>query len=118
MRRSEDRPPSGAKSDGQIESMSRGHDSIPPPDHREPLPVARTGGERQGDDVRVLPELARELGRLGRHPLREASRLEHEAAAGENPSTPLILVTGIALILWSIVALVAAIAFVSAYLLT
>jgi hypothetical protein len=99
--------------------MSRGHDSIPPPDRRTPLPAVRTGGERQGDDadIRVLPTLVHELGRLGRHPFREASRLEHEAADGENPSTPLILITGIALILWGIVALVAAIAFVSARLL-
>jgi hypothetical protein len=65
----------------------------------------------------MLPELARELGRLGRHPLREVTRLEHEAAAGESPATPLILITGIALILWSIVVLVAATAFVSAHLL-
>jgi len=99
--------------------MSRGHDSIPPPDRRTPLPAVRTGGERPGEDaeVRVLPALAHELGRLGRHPFREASRLEHEAAEGENPSTPLILITGIALILWGIVALVAAVAFVSARLL-
>jgi len=99
--------------------MSRGHDSIPPPDRRSPLPADRTGGERPGepDDARVLPELARELGRLGRHPFRETTRLEHEAAAGENPAPPLILIAGIALVLWSIVALVAATAFVSAHLL-
>jgi len=65
----------------------------------------------------MLPALARELGRLGRHPYRETARLEHEAAEGESPATPLILITGIALILWGIVALVAAIAFISARLL-
>lgn len=93
--------------------MSRGHDSRPP------LPAVRTGAEWQGEgaDARVLPTLARELGRLGRHPFREATRLEHEAADGENPSTPLILITGIALILWGIVAVVAAAAFISARLL-
>ena len=99
--------------------MSLGHDSIPPPDRRTPLHAVRTGGERQdqGADARVLPTLARELGRLGRHPFREATRLEHEAADGENPSTPLILITGIALILWGIVALIAAAAFIAARLL-
>jgi len=98
--------------------MSRGHDSTPPPDRRSPLPAVRTGGERQGEqDVRLLPELVHELRRLGRHPVHEASRLEHEAAAGETATTPLILIAGMALMLWSIVALVAAIAFVSAHLL-
>jgi hypothetical protein len=98
--------------------MSRGHDSTPLPDRRSPLPAVRTGGERQGErDVRVLPELVHELRRLGRHPFREATRLEHEAAAGETATTPLILIAGMALILWSIVALVAATAFLSARLL-
>ena len=90
-----------------------------PLDRRTPLPAVRTGGERPGDetDIRVLPTLARELVRLGRHPYRETTRLEHEAAEGESPATPLILITGIALVLWGIVALVAAIAFISARLL-
>jgi hypothetical protein len=96
--------------------MNRGHDSTPLRDRRSPLPAVRTGGERQGDpeEPRILPTLARELGRLGRHPLREANRLEHEAAAGESPTTLLILIVGMALALWTLVVLVAATAFLSA----
>jgi hypothetical protein len=99
--------------------MSRGHDSAPPPDRRQPLPAARIGGEWPGGEgeARLLPELAHELGRLGRHPFREVSRLEHEAAAGESSTTPAILIVGIAFVLWSIVALVVATAFLSARLL-
>jgi hypothetical protein len=69
------------------------------------------------EDVRLSAELGTELARLGTHPLRELHRLEHEAERGENPATPVILITGIAVSLWSLVAIVVGAALLAAHLL-
>jgi len=71
----------------------------------------------RGESADVSSELALELKRLGSHPLREVARLEREARAGENPATPLILIVGMALGLWGLVALVVGAAFLAADLL-
>ena len=67
--------------------------------------------------VRLAPTLARELRRLERHPLRELRRLEREARAGESSATPAILMAGMAVAAWSLVALVVGLAFLLAHLL-
>jgi hypothetical protein len=75
------------------------------------LPTAGT------DDVaRLSSTLRLELERLGRSPLREVERLEREADAGVSPATPAILIAGMALSLWTFVALVVLTAVVVAHL--
>ena len=61
--------------------------------------------------MRITGELGRELKRLGTHPLRELARLEHEALVGESPATPALLVVGVAVGVWTFVALVVATVF-------
>jgi hypothetical protein len=63
-------------------------------------------GRENVQDAHVSSELALELRRLGSHPLHEVARLEREALAGESPATPMILIVGMALALWSFVAVV------------
>jgi hypothetical protein len=63
-------------------------------------------GRENVQDAHVSSELALELRRLGSHPLHEVARLEREALAGESASTPVILIAGMALALWSFVAIV------------
>ena len=75
---------------------------------------------RGRDDARhayVSSELALELRRLGSHPLHEVARLEREALAGESPATPVILIVGMALALWSFVAIVVGAAALAVHLL-
>jgi hypothetical protein len=76
----------------------------------------REGGREDAHDTHVSSELALELRRLGSHPLHEVARLEREALAGENPATPLILIVGMALALWSFVAIVVGAAAVAVHL--
>ena len=73
-------------------------------------------GRENVQDAHVSSELALELRRLGSHPLHEAARLEREALAGESPATPLILIVGMALVLWSFVAIVVGAADLAVYL--
>jgi hypothetical protein len=70
---------------------------------------------RPTEPVRLSAELAGELARLGTHPLREVHRLEQEAERGENPATPAILLVGVALSAWTLVAIVIAAAFLVAH---
>ncbi len=51
-------------------------------------------------------EFRHELGRLVSHPLREIERLEHQADLGESAATPAILVAGVAIFVWALVAIV------------
>jgi len=87
--------------------MSRARASGRPRDGSPPLLAASSAeeGRRTYGQVNSLG-LVLELKRLGSHPLREIARLEHEAAAGESPTTPGILIVGIALVVWAFVALV------------
>ena len=74
------------------------------------LPVLTDVHERwrKGQGPQTLSgELRVELRRLGAHQGREVRRLEHEAATGENPATPAIVIAGLAVSLWTLVALVA-----------
>jgi len=76
--------------------------------------------ERRREDTEhahVSSELALELRRLGSHPLREVTRLEREALAGESPATPVILIVGVALAAWSFVAIVVGAAALAVHLL-
>jgi hypothetical protein len=100
--------------------MSTARGSIPRPERRAPLLAAPYDGEEgpRGDGLeRVSFELRHELQRLGSHPLSEALRLEREALAGQNPATPAILITAMALGLWSLVALVVGVVVLAADLL-
>jgi hypothetical protein len=87
----------------------------------EPRARARAEGHvednrRGGEDLRLSSELRRELKRLRSHPIRELGRLEHEADAGENPAALAILIAGMALSLWTFVALVVVAALLFAHL--
>lgn len=70
-----------------------------------------------GEPLRLSTALGRELKRLARSPVHEVERLEREAAAGESPATPAILIAGMALSLWTLVLLVVVTAVVLAHLL-
>jgi hypothetical protein len=70
------------------------------------------------DTPHVSVELRREVGDLASHPLRELGRLEDEAEIGENAATPAILVVGMAIFAWALVAVVVAAVLVTATLLT
>jgi hypothetical protein len=99
--------------------MSPARAFTPPPERRAPLLAAPYGGEERprGDGLeRLSSELRRELQRLGTHPLREVRRLEHEALAGQSPATPAILIAGMALGMWSLLALVVGVVLLAARL--
>jgi hypothetical protein len=83
---------------------------------RELAAVQRRSRSERGPDAALSTELRSELRRLGTHPRREVQRLEHEVANGENPATPAILIAGLALSLWTLVALVASTAVLVAHL--
>jgi hypothetical protein len=57
-------------------------------------------------------EKAKEVVHAVEHPVETAKALEHEAAEGRSPRTPLIAITGITLILGVIFAILVTIAFV------
>ena len=76
----------------------------------------RERGREDVHDARISSELALELRRLGSHPLHEVARLEREALAGESAATPMILIIGMAVALWSLVALVVGAAVLATYL--
>jgi len=83
---------------------------------RELAAVLERPRETGEPGVALSAELRGELGRLGAHPVREIRRLESEAAKGENPATPAILVAGLAVSLWTLVAVVATTAVLVAHL--
>ena len=51
-------------------------------------------------------ELREEFAHLVRHPIEELKRLEHVAADGDSPTTPLLTVVGAAILVGTIFALV------------
>jgi hypothetical protein len=83
---------------------------------RELAAVQKRSRAETGPDTALSAELRTELRRLGTHPRRELRRLEHEVANGENPATPAILIAGLAVSLWTLVALVASTAVLVAHL--
>jgi hypothetical protein len=92
-----------------------------PNDRRTPALMRELAEVQDRRRTRQAPEtlsseLRAELRRLGAHPGREVRRLEHEAAKGENPATPAIVIAGLAVSLWALVALVASTAVVVAHL--
>ena len=62
----------------------------------------------------LLDEVRDEARMLIAHPIDEVKRLEHVAADGESAATPLILVTGIGLVL-TVVVVTSALALVLSY---
>ncbi len=58
-----------------------------------------------GTDL-ILQELREEVGHLVTHPIEELKRLEHVAADGDSPTTPLLSITGIAIAIAALFALV------------
>lgn len=86
---------------------------------REGSGVDAPGQEAAHDDdreVRLHSELAHEAKRLVTHPAEETHRLTEELTAGEADTTPLIALTGLAIWLAGIVAIVVALAFIAIYL--
>jgi CHASE3 domain sensor protein len=70
----------------------------------------------KGDGVALLLDEVRDEARmLIAHPIDEVKRLEHVAADGESAATPLILVTGIGLVLTVVVVVTSALALVLYY---
>lgn len=67
-----------------------------------------------GGDL-LAQEIREEVGRLIHHPIDEVRRLEHVAADGESPTTPLLTVVGVAAILVVIFAIVTAVTMVVYY---
>jgi hypothetical protein len=49
-----------------------------------------------GTDL-LLQEIRQEIGDLVRHPIGELKRLEHVAADGDSPTTPMLTIVGMAL---------------------
>lgn len=100
--------PSGAATGPSARAVARNRASDDPPadgNHRS---------DRQS--VPLSSALGRELKRIARNPVREVERLEREAQAGQNPATPAILIAGMAVSLWTLVALVVATALLVAHL--
>jgi hypothetical protein len=88
---------------------------MPDPDRSE---EHSSMSEHESDTLHLSGVLLHEAGRLASHPLCEVGRLERDAAAGENAATPAILILGMALFAWALVALVVATVLIAAALLT
>jgi hypothetical protein len=75
-------------------------------------------GAAHDDDreVRLHSELAHEAKRVVTHPAEETHRLTEELTAGEADTTPLIALTGLAIWLAVIVAIVTALVFIAIFL--
>ena len=71
-----------------------------PPAASEPT---RGPGANGDTPLHLSTALGRELKRLATSPVHEVERLEREAAAGESPATPAILIAGMAVSLWTLV---------------
>jgi hypothetical protein len=63
------------------------------------------------NDFTLHTELADDAKRLVTHPVKEAERLEHEAAVGEADTTPLILIGEVALFVALLVVVLVAVLF-------
>jgi hypothetical protein len=85
---------------------------------RQPDPAGPSGeGAPPGDpDYHLHTELGEETKRLATHPREEAHRLVEELREGETENTPLIALSGLALWLGVLVAIVIALVFLIARL--
>jgi len=70
-----------------------------------PTPAPGTTHVPDGTDL-LVQELREEFAHLVRHPIEELKRLEHVAADGDSPATPLLTVVGAAILVGTIFALV------------
>jgi hypothetical protein len=70
--------------------------------------------EPHGADL-LTQELKEEAGRLVHHPILELRRLEHVAAEGDSPTTPMLVILGVAGALALIAAVAMAIALFAYY---
>jgi hypothetical protein len=86
------------------------------PTHADDEPAEDDDERQSGLHVPLSSALGRELKRIAQNPIREVERLEREAQAGQNPATPAILIAGMAVSLWTFVALVVAAALLVAHL--
>jgi hypothetical protein len=71
--------------------------------------------DRHGGTDLLAQEIREEAGRIAHHPVAEVKRLEQVAAEGDSPTTPLLLILGVAAVLAVVVAIVTAIALVVFY---
>jgi hypothetical protein len=67
-----------------------------------------------GTDL-LVQEMKEEAGRLAHHPVAEMKRLEHVAADGDSPTTPLLLVLAVTGVLAVVAGVVIAVALVAYY---
>jgi hypothetical protein len=67
--------------------------------------MATSGHVPDGSDL-LLQEIREEVGHLVRHPIDEVKRLEHVAADGDSPTTPLLTIIGATLVVATIFAAV------------
>jgi hypothetical protein len=70
-----------------------------------PTPAPGTTHVPDGTDL-LVQELREEFAHLVRHPIEELKRLEHVAADGDSPTTPLLTVVGAAILVGTIFAFV------------
>jgi hypothetical protein len=78
------------------------------------VPPAADEADVGGGEL-LATEAREELGRLVSHPVDEVRRLEHVAADGESPTTPLLLVFGVGGLVLAILGVATAIALVVYY---
>ena len=70
-----------------------------------PTPAPGTTHVPDGTDL-LVQEIHEEVAHLVKHPIEELKRLEHVAADGDSPTTPLLTVMGTAVVLGVIFAFV------------
>jgi hypothetical protein len=70
-----------------------------------PTPAPGTTHVPDGTDL-LVQEIREEVAHLVKHPIEELKRLEHVAADGDSPTTPLLTVTGMVVLLALIFAFV------------
>ena len=75
------------------------------PDLARPDTLASDAHVPDGTDL-LVQEIREEVAHLVRHPIEELKRLEHVAADGDSPTTPLLTVIGTAVVLGAIFAFV------------
>jgi hypothetical protein len=81
-----------------------------------PILASREGAPPGDPDYHLHTELAEETKRLATHPREEAHRLVEELREGETETTPLIAVSGLALVIGVLLAILIALAFLIARL--
>jgi hypothetical protein len=70
------------------------------------------------EEYHLHTELGHELERLGTHPVQEIRRLSEEAKEGEVETTPAIVIAGVAIWVWLVVAVILGASIVAVYLAT